>query len=273
MAMDPATHIRSLVDEYELELHGVKFWAPYWVNNPKLMGDANATGIKGAFKGKGTPAQLQRSLQRVIDKNGGQPQSAVDYRQLMRAHGLGVDCSGFIYYVLSGWLRATRHQPLAQQLVVRRADILEALHNRPSWQRGGVSEAEVKAWPPLVSLRQVCQRFHKDPRMLTAVATLVHPEVVVPVTRAQDMQPGDMIKFTSQAWGDHIALIVEQKGAELVIAESTEPADKLGGVGYDRISIKNPERGLEHQGWARAKSYHPGGASRDGVWRLKELTQ
>ena len=271
IAKSSSQQIRSLVDQYQLELDSSKFWMPYWVNNPNLMGDANPAGIKGAFKGKGTPGQLRRSLQQAISKDGGQPRSASDYRQLMRAHGLGIDCSGFVYYVLSNWLRSMHCQPLSQQLVVSRADILKAMRDSASWQRRGVSETEVQAWPPLVLLHQVCERFHKDPRMLTAVATLVHPEVVVPVTRAKDMQPGDMIKFTSAQWGDHIALVVENQGTQLVIAELTEPAHSLGGVGYDRIIITDPERGLEGQGWARAKSYHPGTATRDGVWRLKEV--
>jgi len=84
---------------------------------------------------------------------------------------------------------------------VDRDSILEAMRHRPSWRRQEVQEAEVLKWPQLVPLVQVCQRFHKQPRMLTAVATLVHPAVVVAVTRAKDIQPGDMIKFTSKDWG------------------------------------------------------------------------
>lgn len=269
--MDQAARIRSLIDEYQLEVGGVRFWTPYWVNNPKLMGDAAAPGLKGAFKGKGTPAQLKLILRRRLADTTKRPQSADGYRQFMRDQALGIDCSGFIYQVLSGWLRMTGRRPLPQQLVVSRDDVLVAMQRSKSWQQRDATEAEVRGWPPLVSMEQVRQRFHKQPRMLTAVATLVHPSVVVPVDRAKDTQPGDMIKFTSKQWGDHIALVVENKGAELVIAESTEPADKLGGVDYDRIHIMDPEHGLEHQDWPRARSYHPGGASRDGVWRLKEL--
>lgn len=110
--VDDASRLHSLIDQYRLEVGGVRFWAPYWVNDPKLIGAAGSAGLRGAFKGNGT---------------------------------------------------------------------------------------------------------------------------------------------------------------ELIIAESTEPADQLGGVGYDRIAIADPERGLQDQGWARGKSFHPGGPSRDGVWRLQEL--
>jgi len=271
--MPDSARIRKLVDEYQLEVGGVHFWAPYWVNDPKLMGDAGAPNLRGAFKGKGTPEQLTLSLKRLIAANSNRPQSAADYRSLMRAHGLGIDCSGFMYHVLSGWLRAARRPSLPRQLVVNRDDILTAMQRQKSWQRGKMSEEEVRSWPQWVPMQQVCQRFHKNARMLTAVATLVHPKVVVPVERAKDIRPGDLIKLTSRQWGDHIAIVVENNGSELIIAESTEPEDKLGGVTYDQIQIKNPERGLEHQGWKRAQNYHPGDANRDGIWRLQEMTQ
>lgn len=268
-----AATIRSAVDQYRLEVNGVRFWAPYWVNDPKLMGDAGAPNLRGAFKGKGTPEQLALSVKRLLAKSSRRPQSAPDYRSLMRAHGLGIDCSGFLYHVLSSWLRAAGKPSLPRQLVVKRDDILTAMQRQKSWQRSKVSETEVGSWPQWVSMEQVCRRFHKNARMLTAVATLVHPKVVVPVGRAKDILPGDLIKLTSAQWGDHIAIVVENNGSELIIAESTEPADKLGGVRYDQIQIQHPERGLEHQGWKRARNYHPGGSNRDGIWRLQEMTQ
>jgi hypothetical protein len=270
--MSHADRIRSLVDSYRLEVDGVAFWVPYWVNNPKLMGNATAPGVRGAFKGKGTPGQLVLSLQRVLAGGEHHPRTADGYRELMRSRGLGIDCSGFIYHVLDGWLRARGQGSLSSRLVTDREAVLEALRQRPSWQHRGVSEAEIHSWPHWVPLQLVYQRFHKSPRMLTAVATLVHPQVVEAVAAARDILPGDMIKFTSKQWGDHIALVVEQRSNELVIAESTEPADRLGGVTYSRVKITDPQRGLEYQGWERAASYDPGGATRDGVWRLKGLT-
>jgi hypothetical protein len=266
--------LKNFVEDYHLEVGGVRFWTPYWINKPGAMAHADvhadAPYIHGPFKGKGTPGQLRSALERILATTQRRPTTPAGYRKLMRSHGLGIDCSGFAYHLLSGWLRTSHRPDLPQRLVVDRDDILLAMQERPHWRRRGVTVAPVRAWPPQTPLDLVCRSFKKSPRMLVGVAALVHPAVVVPVTRVQDIQPGDLIKTTSPRWGDHIAVVIEQAEGRLLTAESTEPAGELGGVTYSPIVITHPGKGLEHQQWGHRHLYHPGKGN-DGVWRLRGL--
>lgn len=263
--------LRALADEYRLQLGGVWFWTPYWINRPGSIAHNDTPYIHGPFKGKGTPKQLLSVLERLLADSGKRLATPVAYRAFMRSHGLGIDCSGFAYHLLNGWLQTRQQESLAQHLVVSRNDVLKTMQDKPRWRRRGVSIAEVRTWPSLVSMQQMCKRFRKSPRMLAGVAALVHPTVVVPISKVQDILPGDLIKMTSPRWGDHIIVVIENTGKWLVVAESTEPAGKLGGVTYSRISIISPEKGLEYQQWDRLDLYHPG-VGNDGVWRLRGIS-
>jgi hypothetical protein len=264
-----ATIIEGLVGQYKLKLDGVEFWAPYWVNSRELMLAAVDTWVVGPYKGKGTPGQLTASLRNHLKKDDKHPVAADVYRQAMRGYGLGIDCSGFIYFVLDGYLRSLGKPGLRHHLIIPKQDILEAYDAKSSWRRY-LKREEIEAQPELITLDWICTRVKKDPRMITNVARLVHPKTAHRIMHTAAIQPGDMIKMTSDEFGDHIGIVVSCDESEIVYAESTEPADALGGVGYNRISITSSGKPLEDQRWEQPRSYKPGKGN-DGVWRLNVL--
>ncbi len=242
----------SSVQQYQLEINGIKFWTPYWINR-----DGPPYRLGGAFKGKGTPAQILLALQPHLNaQNLKQP---AQYRKLMRRHGLGIDCSGFVYHMLSNYLRSLGLRDLPHYLYVPRADILAASH-KPSWQRARVAEAEIKAWPELVPMTKVCQRFHKSPRSCDSIA------------KAGDIKTGDMIKLTSGSGSDHLGIVVRVGQNRFEYAASNETwADGLGGPQISTLTITAPDLGLEAQDWPHRSIFDPDKG--DAVWRLKALNR
>jgi hypothetical protein len=261
--------LKRLVERYQLEVAGVRFWVPYWVNSRELMRLQPDNWIKGPYKGKGTPDQIKAALQRRLRQEPAPPTTAEGYRRLMRRYGIGIDCSGFIYYVLNGYLRHQGRGALRQHLVVPRDELLRAHAAQTSWRRY-VTQAQIEAQPEMVGMAWVAEHFKKDPRMITNVARLVHPQIVHRIRQASQVRPADLIKMTSEEFGDHIGIVVSHEQGVITYAESTEPEGSLGGVGYNRIMVADPAEDLNRQRWDQVRSYHPERGN-DGVWRLNAL--
>ena len=184
----------------------------------------------------------------------------------MRQFGVGIDCSGFAYYILSHWLGSCGIK-LASLLLVDKAELMAAAE-KPSWQRAGITSEEISRWPETVDLETVCRRFHKDPRMLTNVKRLTDPRITEPVLMVEQFQPGDLI-YINGGYGEHVAVVVEVSQSLIKLADSSWQGQGLGGAAISSVKIIDSKAGLEDQSWPASRIFKS--ARGDRVLRLKVL--
>jgi hypothetical protein len=251
--------LEEAVYEYHLEYKDIAFWTPYWINW------ATAPYHLGApYAGKGTPTQLRSSLIKRLAQEETSPQTATQLQQLMVRYGLGIDCSGLAYHLLWRLLRRAYGIDLADILYVPKVDVLEAMV-KPSWQKTATSRGEVEKLPSQIPLRQICQRFKKNPRYLTNVARLCSDKASIEVKAVKSARPGDLIKMTGPS-ADHVAVIIDQQPAVITYTDSRPPS----GVSVKQVKVVNPDLGLEAQIWPDDPDYHPNMGDR--LCRLRAIT-
>jgi hypothetical protein len=253
--------LSEIIHQYVLKVGDLSVPVPYWINwnDPPYFLDA-------PYRGKGSPGQLRRALERVLAAEPMQPTTVEGVRQLMRRHGLGVDCSGLAYHVLSRYLRY-RGRILSEGLVVHRAELEAALERHPERR----SSLDAGPLPETMTLAEVCRRWRKAPVMITSVRRLVDSATATVVPTAGEVRAGDLIKMTSAA-GDHIAVVVAVRLGEIEYAASEDSATGLGGLRHHLITVAAPGQGLEHQEWDQHDLYQPT-AHGDSVWRLNILSR
>lgn len=264
---DTSRLLRQIITQYRLTVNGTSFWVPYWINFPRSLDGVylGAPDLKGAYKGKGTPGQLRSALVRHIQSERLQPNSARDYRRLMRRWGLGVDCSGFVYYVLNRYLRAMGLPPLRTATYLPKADVLELWDKYRRQRRPGLPRRQqVEQLPDPVPMTRFAPMFHKNPINHTNVARLVGTKSVVPVRRAGDIRPADLIKMSSDKF-DHVGIVVNVTTKFVIYVSSDDVRNGLGGIRFHTLQIKNPNLDLQHNHWPDGRRHTAG--KRDGVWR------
>lgn len=212
--------LRRIVEEYRLEHNGHKFWAPYAINEPGVP--------EGPYRGKGRPDEIKAELAKILRSYKDPLKNGEEVRYLMFRNNLGIDCSGFVFYVLDSYLQQASKQPLANYLFAAKAEILEAF-NKESWQqKGALTAEEISSMPEYVPLAQVCERASKDPIQITNVARLCSEQASEKVD-PQAVQPGDMVKVNGK-YGDHIWLVIEVTKESVVTAESKFDPIGPGGI-------------------------------------------
>ncbi len=249
------------VEDYHLEVNGVKFWTPYWINweTPPYFKDA-------LLVGKGSAAEIIQTLLEKINESEADPKTPADYRSLMRQHGLGIDCSGLAWYVLSGWLRQAYGLNLADSLFVPKSEV-KAASKKPSWRETGVSAEQLESLPDQITVSAIIELFHKQPQHLVNVARLTSDQSAVTVASVAGARPGDLIKMTGPA-GDHVGVIVEV-GRNIRYADSRDVKGGSGGVRYQDITVNDSSKGLEAQDWSDKADFDP--TKGDRLCRLKVI--
>jgi hypothetical protein len=256
--------LRSFAERFCLNAGGLQVWTPYWINLPEKPFWLNA-----AYRGKGTPGQLGYAVCRLLELDPSKPLDSEVVRVFMRGHGLGVDCSGFVYYVLDQWLQQQGAR-LAQFLVVDREEIFGRNRRQASlarlWADRPVSDR--------MSLADACAIWRTNPVYITNVRRLLDRDVVTSIVRAGDVHAGDMIGMTNKRGEDHIGLVLELRDGVIVYADSALEKVGLGGVKIREIKVLDPSLGLSYQEWEQKYLFHPSTTDRiDGVWRLRVLSE
>ena len=222
------TSLLPIVNEYKLHYKDLEFWVPYWINEPGTP--------EGPLAGKGRPAELQSQLNKLIQEYQDPLKSGEEVRYLMLRNGLGVDCSGMVYYVLDTYLERNYQTNLAKHLVVQRSELLAAME-KSSWQK--VAKAEVEGWPDAVPMSQVCERFEKDPIYITNVARLCDEVTSVSVKNGE-LKIGDML-YLKNVYGGHIAIVAEVNGDSVLCADSRFDPVGPGGIRLSETSRQDPQ--------------------------------
>jgi hypothetical protein len=240
--------LSTFVNDYRLEVDGTEFWAPYWRDQlPTVDHPAPQTG---PYKGKGTPPQLLHNLQGYLKTSTQRKlKSPQAYRQLMRQLHLGVDCSGFAFYVLECWL-TKQDIVLADHLFKPRTALLADFANPVYTHPARITRELLEAQPEQVPLSTIQEFWGNEPIRLAGVAILTSAAATVAVEAAGEIQIGDIIGMTGNDGIAHCMVIVGRTGDEVVYAHSARAAvDALGGVEYGRIKITTPEGGILQQDW------------------------
>jgi hypothetical protein len=236
MAPSVSQFLNSCVYRYRLNLGGKSVWCPYWSDDWRR-------GIRGPHGGKGTPEEITATAIRLSKDEHFKlaTHSPDEIRQFMVRHFLGVDCSGFSYYLLDQLL-IPLHLPKLDQLIT----------------------------PPPLGNPLNPLRFRCNVRCLTNNRHTT--KVNFP---RQPAQPGDLLRFHR---GKHLMVIIRVTPSTLTYAHSAS-LTQTPGVHLAKITLTHPRQDLSHQHWhelTRTASDYPLAYFRpqagDGLRRLKILS-
>ncbi|HSX02297.1 MAG TPA: hypothetical protein VLI05_03190 [Candidatus Saccharimonadia bacterium] len=255
--------LRTIASSYRLTVGGIQVDTPYWINL-----DEPPYYLNAPYRGKGTPSQIAAIVKSRLALMSDPPATSQALAAFMKAQGLGVDCSGFAYHVLSEYLQQPRHGGLglSHYLEIRADEVQEILTRHP--ERAERLKPEQLNCD--LNLYEACASWHKSAAEITDVQRLTNPATAIQVAAAGEVHSGDLIRMHSQA-GDHVAVVIAVCSDLIEYAASEDQAGKLGGVTFRQIRVLKPSAGLEAQDWEQRRLYHPM-TSQDGVWRLKALS-
>lgn len=209
---------QSIIKQYAtLSIGGHKIVTPYFMNEKGKKG-------RRVSVGKGTPEEIEKETRRAAKKYhfNLQQSSVKKVREFMIAHEIGVDCSGFVTWVINEIVKEKLHKPVWRVLSYR-------MLSRP---------AQVKRL-----LRPVEN---------ISVRVLTHSANSLVIPRVKDIRVGDMIRIFN---GHHILLVSEVSyrndgmPVSLKYVNSTMNAVALYGIITGEIAIIKPEGTIIEQKW------------------------
>jgi CheY-like chemotaxis protein len=249
--------LESFVEAYKYQLGSLEVWPPYWIN-----WDESPYYLNAPYRGKASPGQLRRMIERFVISHPS-INDPIELRSALKVAGIGIDCSGFVYHILSAYLRRLGLGRLGSYLSVPTVDVVKALKQYP--ERAQNSKLDLNQ--PTVNMLELCREWRKNPVMLANVQRLIEASDRIEVV--SEIMPADMIKMTSKN-GDHIGIVVRVGGAEIVYVASDDDNATPGGITYHSVVLVNPSEQLEAQIWDQKHIFNPA-STNDGIYRLKVL--
>lgn len=245
--------IKSLADEYYLEVNGVKFWTPYWREGEGLPATNKAEASKGPMKGKGTPEQIQKTLLELAENKGFN--KGEEWRRYMRMElHLGVECSGFIYYVLSQFLEQRKDIRLQDHLYKSRKDLVADFDQFGSAHKPEVTRELLMGLSEQVSLSEIQKFWGNNPRYLAGIKILTDDAASVIVNDLQRLRPGDQIAMMGLDGVAHSLLVVDAGRSTITYVHSGGTHGRpnyYGGVEYGEIIISDASKPIGEQEWLK----------------------
>jgi len=191
-----------------LSLGGKKIVCPYWMNNLEK-------GIYGPIGGKGRPEEVVNAVKEAakeekIDLN---RMPAEEIVLFMKAKRIGVDCSGFVFWMLDELDKEKGGNGIANDIPGAEGKVIKARANT---------------------------------RMLT------DDKVSLPVEKVKEIKVGDMIRMR-RGRHVAIVLSVERNPSGIIksieYAHSSNAGTKVSGVHKAAIKIVDSNKGLREQKW------------------------
>lgn len=208
----------KVIDHYtHLNINGKKVIAPYFMNEKKKKG-------RRVSVGKGRPEELEKETLRLARKYKFDLQSATpnDIRDFMIEHELGIDCSGFVVWVLNALVKEK---------------LRKSIWNVLSYQTLSLPARLKRLLRPVENI---------------SVRVLTNDSNSIRIDDLKDIRVGDMIRIFN---GHHILLITEiiydTKGnpKEFTYLNSTMYKDNYYGVRKGHVKIKHIHKYLVEQEW------------------------
>ena len=245
--MSDSELLRTFVDQYELEVEGVKFWTPYYISErrEKVEGEP----IVGPFKGRGTPEEILGYLLDQLDTT--RFRSGEEYRAYMSSLRLGVECSGFAYYVLDSWL-ASKGVILAKNLFKSREEMLDVYDNPKLTPPKGLTREQVESYGTWVDLLQIQEDWGNQPKRIIQSQTFWNDGSSKEVGLS-DLRGGDLIGMMGYDGIGHHLVVISNDGRTIQYAHSGGPhgiKGYFGGVEYGEIEITDPHKPIIEQDWS-----------------------
>ncbi|MCA9348701.1 hypothetical protein KC878_00980 [Candidatus Saccharibacteria bacterium] len=234
---------------------GEVFWAPYLRNDLYIETKQAIRGL-----GKTSPDEIKRSVdyikanypdlngqqirQKLID--GSLPDKSMNYK--------AIECSGFVYYVMSEVLEVVHGVRLSDMLAMPKEAVMNGALNYKEWQeKHKLTPEEIKNLPNDVPISWVVDNFNRKPANLCNVRTLTSDFSSYAVS-PEDAQIGDLVHMLDGAdKRQHIAVIVNTENNSIELAHSSRKNPQyLGGVvretlpitraGIDCTKLSNPHQ-------------------------------
>ncbi len=215
--------LEKLVQEYtEIKIDGIKVMLPYY----NIADDVNHKGkTLGRFEGKGTSNQLYQEIQSLFEKDPSiRKLSPKLMTQQLKVHGIGVDCSGYVYNLLNEYTFA---------ITGKRFDF------------------SVRRYSGIIGTIESKLLINNRVRKISA-KNLTSPLNTTTITSVGEMRVGDLIRLTHKGYsGKHVAIIVNITNDQIIYTHSSDSRNitKAEGPHIAVIKIKSPNKGLGDQIW------------------------
>ncbi|MHB8443235.1 MAG: hypothetical protein ACYDAS_02625 [Patescibacteria group bacterium] len=193
-----------------------------FLNTPYYINKHSAKLKKPVYVGKGSPEEIEKLVYKL---SGNKKISGKDRFDILKKHNIGIDCSGFITYILDSRV--------------------EKKFNTHIW-----TIIKKRSMNPM---RMLAYKIKPTTSKMNA-HTLTNNINTIKISTIKDVKPGDLIKING---GRHIAIISQveykqNKKSELKVSKikywhSTEGI----GVCEGEIKIKDENRGLGAQEWIK----------------------
>ncbi len=217
---------------------GIEFWAPYLINFnntedpnvPRGLGKASPEEIKKSVDyivGLFPNATAEEIKQKLVD--GSLPEKEFNYK--------GIDCSGFVYYVMNTVYEKVLGKEIMDDLSVPKDDVLNGAFNFEDWKAAyTLTKEEAANLPEDVPVSWVVEKFKRKPVNLCRVAGLISDftSVAVPI---KSMQVGDLIDLVSrEGYRSHVAIVCSLGDGFVELAHSgRKNPSEIGGVLIERV--------------------------------------
>ncbi len=236
--------LRKKVEDFKLEVLDWKVFPVYWINTPDF-----GRGFLGA---KGSPEQMQKEVARIIKASSNADEeinvvNAGSARNFLYRNQIGIDCSGFVFHLLSKSIGGTGR--LVDTLFVPR-DTVIAASEKDSWKRvRELSDKDKRRLPEMVPMEWVCNTFSKEPQFLTNVKSFSSDETSAIVTDYSEVTVGDIVIMEKKGRYKHMGIVTDVNGMEWEVWDSYREDDGYGGVRRHEVEIVNPSLSLNLQHW------------------------
>jgi len=224
---------------------GTKFWAPYLRNDdytenpnvPRGLGKSSAEEIKKSadYIVSLFPSATAEEIRiKLID--GSLSERSMNYK--------GIDCSGFVYWVMSETYEKSLSKELIDDLSVPKEHVLNGANNFEEWRSAYIlSDGDAEKLPEDVPMRWVVETFKRLPQNLCRVNGLISSYSSSPI-EPRDIRVGDLLNIVSAKSSiPHVAIILEKHLDKLLIVHSarSNPGETGGilieAVRYDGVRI------------------------------------
>ena len=231
--------VQKFIDKYfNLSIAGKVVVCPYFIN------PSSTFFRQPVMAGKGSPSELETYANEIVTDSS---LTSDEIRKKLLEHGIGIDCSGFVYQVLDFWLTS-------------------------------FGKGELKDYLPKESTLRVRKFLSRKLKPVSSVsADMLTSAPLATQIALKDIKPGDLIRTRG---GKHVLLVTkvaftsENEPQTLTFVNSPSEYAR-NGVRYGEIRIKNMDLGQsvwdDHDPGEKINYAYKGYRelmSKNGVWRL-----